>query len=208
MIPTKEQIIEITKLHPLKIRNIYLFGSQVYGTQREDSDYDFIVVACSMLAKQEIRHENYNIHIHTPDIFLDGLKEYQMQYLECIYAPPFAKIMEKMVQPDKNFSLKLEMLKYKGMGQSFNAFHKAKDRIIDGEIYRGVKSLWHSIRILDFFKQIIEKGKIEDFTSSNYLWEMILEDLKNGHDEGGDDDWIYYKEKYLPIKIELENLFK
>lgn len=208
MIPTKEQIIEITKLHPLKIRNIYLFGSQVYGTQREDSDYDFIVVACSMLAKQEIRHENYNIHIHTPDIFLEGLKEYQMQYLECIYAPPFAKIMEKMVQPDKNFSLKLEMLKYKGMGQSFNAFHKAKDRIIDGEIYRGVKSLWHSIRILDFFKQIIEKGKIEDFTSSNYLWKMILEDLENGHDEGGDDDWIYYKEKYLPIKIEFENFFK
>jgi predicted nucleotidyltransferase len=207
MIPSKEEIIDIIKFHPLKVRNIYLFGSQVYGNQREDSDYDFIVVACSMLEKQEIRHEKLNIHIHTPDIFLEGLKEYQMQYLECIYAPEFAKIQEKMVQPDKNFSLKLEMLKYKAMGQSFNAFHKAKERIIDGETYRGVKSLWHSIRILDFFKQIIENGKIIDFSSSNIYWNMILEDFES-HGDGGDDDWDFYKGKYLPIKIGLENFFK
>lgn len=208
MIPTKEEIIDIIKIHPLKVRNIYLFGSQVYGTQREDSDYDFIVIACSMLAKQEIRHDKFNIHVHTPDIFLDGLREYQMQYLECIYAPEFAKIQEKMVQPDKNFSLKFEMLKYKGMNQSFTAFHKAKERIIEGESFRGVKSLWHSLRILDFFKQIIEKGKIEDFSSCNEYWKMILDDLENGHDNGGDDDWDFYKGKYLPIKIELEKFFK
>lgn len=207
MIPTKEEIIDIIKFHPLKVRNIYLFGSQVYGTQREDSDYDFIVVACSMMDKQEIRHDNFNIHIHTPDIFLDGLKEYQMQYLECIYAPFFAKIQEKMIQPDKNFSLKLDMLKYKGMGQSFNAFHKAKDRIIDGETFRGVKSLWHSLRILEFFRQIIENKKIVDFSASNEYWKMISADLEE-HGDGGDDDWDFYKNKYLPIKIELEKFFK
>ena len=207
MIPTKEEIIDIIKLHPLKVRNIYLFGSQVYGTQREDSDYDFIVVACSMLEKKEIRHENLNIHVHTPDIFLDGLREYQMQYLECIYAPEFAKIQEKMVQPDKNFSLKLDMLKYKGMAQSFNAFHKAKDRIIDGETFRGVKSLWHSLRILEFFKQIIENEKIIDFSASNEYWKMISADLEE-HSDGGDDDWDFYKNKYLPIKIKLEKFFK
>ena len=198
MIPTKEEIIQIIQLHPLKVRNIYLFGSQVYANQRDDSDYDFIVVACTMLVKQEIRHENLNIHVHTPDIFIEGLKEYQMNYLECIYAPPFAKIQEKMIQPDKNFSLKIDMLKYKGMNQSFTAFHKAKERVLDGELYRGVKSMWHSFRILQFFKQIIDNGCITDFASANHYWDMMKEDMEQH------DDWDFYKEKYLPMKIKLE----
>lgn len=99
------------------------------------------------------------------------------------------------------------MLKYKGMNQSYTAFHKAKERIVDGEIYRGVKSLWHSIRILQFFKQIVLDGKITDFTSANPIWNMILEDLET-HGDGGDDDWDFYKAKYLPIKIELERFLQ
>jgi predicted nucleotidyltransferase len=198
MISPKE-IIEIIDIHPLKVRNIYMFGSQVYGTQREDSDYDFIVVACSMLEKQEIRQDNMNIHVHTPDIFLNGLKEYQMNYLECIFAPTFAKLQEKMIQPDKNFSLKIDMLKYKGMGQSYSAFHKAKERVLDGELFRGVKSLWHSLRILQFFKQIIDNGMIIDFSSANPYWDMMLKDMET------EEEWDFYKTKYFPIKIELEN---
>ena len=189
-------IIDVIKIHPLKIRNIFLFGSQIYGNQRDDSDYDFIVVACNMLEKQEIRHENLNVH--TPDIFLNGLKEYQMNYLECIYAPSFAKIQEKMIQPDKNFSLKIDMLKYKGMNQSFTAFHKAKERVLDGELYRGVKSMWHSFRILQFFKQIVDSDYITDFASANQYWDMMKEDMEHH------EDWDFYKEKYLPMKIELE----
>ena len=102
-------IIDVIKIHPLKIRNIFLFGSQIYGNQRDDSDYDFIVVACNMLEKQEIRHENLNIHVHTPDIFLNGLKEYQMNYLECIYAPSFAKIQEKMIQAENEVTAKKDV---------------------------------------------------------------------------------------------------
>ena len=180
-----------------------MFGSQVYGNQHEDSDYDFIVVAANLLAKQEIRVDDANIHIHTPDVFLAGLKEYQLNYLECIYAPPFAKLQEKMVQPDKNFILKPDMLKYKGMGHSFNAFHKAKEKMNEGDTWRGVKSLWHSIRILQFFDQILEHGKIIDFSSANDIWNMILEDYDNDEEE-----WIFYKEKYLPIKINFENKLK
>ena len=197
---TAQQIIEATKLHPYKIKNIYMFGSQVYGTQNEDSDYDFIVLGSSLLSKQEIHDGDLNIHIHTPDVFLEGLKNYEMNYLECVYAPDFAKLQENIILPDKNFSLKTDMLKYKGMAQSFNAFHKAKERINDGDdLWRGVKSLWHSIRILQFFIQIIEHKKIVDFSSANDLWKQILDDYDNDI-----CDWAYYKEKYLPIKIKYE----
>jgi len=198
---TPKEIIEIIKIHPLKVKNIYMFGSRVYGTANEFSDYDFIVLASSMMEKQEIRHKEYNIHVHIPSVFLDGLKEYQMQYLECIYAPQDAKIQEKLVLPDKTFQLKPDMLVYKGMAQSYNSFNKAKDKIIDGDLYRGTKGIFHSIRILQFFHQIIENGKITDFSSANDIWNMLKEDYDNEV-----SDWKYYKEKYLPIKIKFEQL--
>jgi predicted nucleotidyltransferase len=178
-----------------------MFGSRVYGTANEFSDYDFIVLASSMMEKQEIRHKEYNIHVHIPSVFLDGLKEYQMQYLECIYAPPDTKLQEKLVLPDKTFQLKPDMLVYKGMNQSYNSFNKAKEKIIDGDLYRGTKGIFHSIRILQFFHQIIENGKITDFSSANDIWDMLKEDYDNEV-----SDWKYYKEKYLPIKIKFEQL--
>lgn len=203
----KEEILsnitDIIKIHPLKIKNIYLFGSQVYQTSDNISDYDFIVLASSLLEKQEFKNGKYNIHVHVPNIFLDGLKEYNMQYLECVYAPDFAKIQEKLSLPDKNFKLKTDMLIYKGMNQSFNAFHNAKMKINSGDLYRGVKSIFHSIRILNFFNQIINKQKIVDYTAANYIWNILKADYDNDI-----YDWFYYKDKYLPLKIEYENKLK
>jgi len=126
-----------------------------------------------------------------------------MQYLECIYAPDFAKIQEKLILPDKNFKLKTDMLIYKGMNQSFNSFHNAKMKINGGDLYRGIKSIFHSIRILNFFNQIIEFDKIYDFTNANHIWEMLKEDYDNDI-----YDWFHYKDKYLPLKIEYEKKLK
>jgi hypothetical protein len=66
-------------------------------------------------------------------------------------------------------------------------------------MWRGVKSIFHSMRILQFFDQIKENGHIVDFTSANDIWIMLKEDYETGHTE-----WDYYKKKYLPMKIELE----
>jgi hypothetical protein len=46
----------------------------------------------------------------------------------------------------------------------------------------------------------MENGKIVDFTAANYLYEEI-----NKCDE---IEWEYFREKYLPFKIELEKKLK
>ena len=192
-------ILDIIKIHPLKVRNIYRYGSRVYGNANEYSDHDFIVIASNLIEKQEYKVGEYNIHVITPDVFLRDLKNLDMYALECIFAPDSARLQEKIVLPDKNFKYTIEQLKYRGHSLSFNAFQKAKERIRTGDLYRGVKSIYHSFRILDFFNQIKENEKIINFSSSNYIWNMIDEDLKNNK-----VSWPYYKEKYLPIKIEFE----
>lgn len=209
MLLNKDKIIAATGLHPLKIKNIYVFGSRVYGTATADSDYDVIVVANSMNEKTEIIHEDLNIHIWTPDKFIRDLKELDMHNLECIFAPDHARIMEKVNYVDKNFSINPDKMKYAAMTQSFNRFHTAKIKILDGDIHRGTKSLFHSLRILLFAQQILKYGRIEDFTEANQFWADIKLDLqltKNIKD--GEEMWRYFKGRYIDQKIELEKRLK
>jgi len=200
MIPSAETIIEALKIHPLKVKNIYMYGSRVYGTYHEKSDYDFIVVASSLVDSSEVRIGDYNIHVHTPDKFRRDLFDFDMHNLECIFAPNFAKIQEKVKYNDANFSIKTSALEYKAMSQSFNSFHKAKLKMLSGDILIAKKSLFHSFRILDFAKQIIENGVIVDFSSTNDIWNNIQKEESS--------EWSHYKDTYLDHKRSLEQLLQ
>lgn len=197
-INTKE-IISLTGIHPLKVKNVYLYGSRVYGTAEEQSDYDFIVVASSLNEATEIRKKNFNIHIHTPDKFRKDLFDHDIKSFECIFAPDFARLQEKVQYNDKNFILKPKQLKYKLMSQSFWSFKKAKKNINGVDDYIGLKSLFHSLRILDFGIQILKYGTIKDFSSANWIWNEIKD---------SEEDWEVLKERYLPIKVKMEKEFK
>ena len=206
---SKDEIIEVSKVHPLKVKNIYLFGSRVYQTATSESDYDIIVVASSLNEATEIRHKDLNIHVHTPDKFIRDLKDLDMHNLECIFAPPDAKILERVNYADANFKINPEQMKYKAMNQSFSSFHKAKLKMYDADTYIGAKSLFHSLRILLFAKQILKYGRIIDFTEANNFWGEIKNDLTLTKSEtDGDQLWRYFKDKYLPQKIEIETRLK
>lgn len=205
----KDKIIRAAGVHPLKVKNIYVFGSRVYGTATVESDYDIIVVANSMNEATEIRYEDLNIHVHTPDKFMRELKDLDMHNLECVFAPDRAKILERVNYADANFKVNPEQMKYKAMNQSFNSFHKAKMRIYDTDVQYGTKSLFHSMRILLFAKQILKYGRIEDFSEANPFWDDIKKDLILTKSEtDGDQLWRYFKDKYLPQKIEIEKRLK
>lgn len=190
-------------IHPLKIKNIYLFGSRVYGTADSESDYDIIMVANQVSEHFEHNIDELNIHIITPDVFKSELFGLYMNKLECIFAPDFAKIQEKVKYNDANFKIKPEALRYKAMSQSFESFKKCKWFFSGGDIHRASKSLFHSFRILEFACQILEDGKIYDFAKMNDILGDIRVDMKPLGDPW--DVWPGIKEKYLPRKIELEN---
>ena len=206
---SKERIIELAGVHPLKVKNIYVFGSRVYGTATADSDYDIIVVANSMDEKREVVYKDLNIHIHTPDKFIRDLKQLDMHNLECIFAPEGAKILEKVNYVDANFKINPDQMKYAAMSQSFNRFHTAKVKILDGDFHRGIKSLFHSLRILLFSMQILRNGRIDDFSEANKFWADIKIDIQLTKNITNEEEmWRYFKDKYLPQKIELEKRLK
>ena len=73
MIPSLKEIVLVSGIHPLKFRNVYIYGSRVYGYNKENSDFDVILIAPNLLRHQEIKSEKYNIHIVTPDSFKEDL---------------------------------------------------------------------------------------------------------------------------------------
>jgi predicted nucleotidyltransferase len=188
----RDRIIQLTGLPEHKILNIYMYGSRVYGTYNENSDYDFLVLANSLEEKREVRDCLYNVHTIVPNMFYDDLNGHKMQNLECLFAPDFAKIQES-----REYSLEIDFdnLKKRALAQSYDSWHKGKYKLNEGDIYRGKKSMFHSIRILCFARQIVRYGKIKDFSEANKYWYQI--------DECEKTRWNYYSRKYFCLRRSL-----
>ena len=198
---TKEEIITVSGVHPLKVRNIYLYGSRVYGTAKPESDYDIIMIASHLLAHEEKRATVngvlLNIHIITPDKFTSDLKMPNIMNLECAFAPEWAKLQEKMTL---SYKVEVKRLIKNNLAQSYSSWNGGKRKIREYNIDKGIKSIFHSLRMLMFAAQIAEHGKIVDYSVANDLYSEIT--------DSDEFEWEYFKEKYLPLKVQLENKLK
>ncbi len=169
MIPTASDIILHSGLHKSRVHNIYLFGSRVYETHSDNSDWDIIVVANNSVESIEIKSDLYNIHIYTPKKFQEDLDWHMPKNIECYFAPSWAKLQEKI---KFDFTLDIKKLRHATSHVSSNSWVKCKKKLEIGDYHTGIKSIFHSLRIPIFSTQLIETGQI-DFTSANFIWNKI-----------------------------------
>lgn len=188
MIPDINDIIRNIGVEEKDIYNIYIYGSRVYGTYNNQSDWDIIVIANIKIESTEIRKGIFNIHIYTPDKFQKDLDYHRINNLECIYAPKWAKIKENI--KFNNFKINKNILRHSLSQISSNSWVKCNKKISDGEYYIGVKSLFHSIRIPMFGIQICEYGEIVDYSVANNIWSDIRDNRYT---------WSELDRKYRPI---------
>ena len=186
----KSDIIRASGIHPSRVFNIYVFGSRVYGTDNKKSDWDVIMVANNSVEYSEIRNGLFNIHVYTPKKFQEDLDWHRINNFECLYAPDWAKLKE-----DIKFEFKYDVKKLRHASShiSSNSWVKAKKKIELGEYHIGVKSLFHSLRITMFSIQIVNSGKITDFTCANDIWFNIKS--RNWTFEELDDEYRALKNK-------------
>ena len=102
------------------------------------------------------------------------LFEHEISALECQFLKP-----EFIVLENKKFDFKLDLqkLRHALMAKSSNSWVKAKKKLTVKESYDldlGRKSLFHSFRIIDYGKQIAQRGTIYDYASCNSLFEEIM----------------------------------
>lgn len=171
MIPTVEEVIKRSKIHPVRVKNIYVFGSQVYGTTNYNSDWDFTMVANTPNTNQEIRSGDFNIHVMTEDQFLKNLRDHHSSTVEAFFAPSEFRLQEDV---KFNWEPNIPSLRHSFSHISSNSWVKCKKKMEQGDYYIGVKSLFHSLRIPMFGIQIAKTGKIYDFSEANFIHDKIF----------------------------------
>lgn len=191
LLPINE-ICGIANILPQRVKNIYIFGSRIYGTYNEQSDIDIYMIANTSLSSIEIKHEKYNIHIDAPNEFFKKIKDHHPGTLECLLAPAEFKIIENL---PVELSLDIKKIKHSFIHSSDITWKRAIMRYKGGDSYSGAKKIFHSLRILDFAYQIINYGVIHDFSSMNYVCNELMGKLA----------WDVKEiiEEFTPLKKEL-----
>lgn len=186
---------------------VFPYGSSVYKNKVPE-DFDFIIVSDKPYFQEQFEQNNikYEISNYSKDEFLARLKDHEISVLECLYIPHREKYLAPELSREiESFTLDKEKLRESCSQKSSNSYVKAKKKLIVEEDFNlsvSYKSLWHSLRILDFGMQIAKTNKINP-ESCNDLYDQVIKDylfMKN--------DWSKLHEKYKPIHNAIASEFK
>lgn len=179
--------------------NIYRFGSHVYGTNNEFSDEDYICVVGHKIISEDI-----NIHIYSKKEFQDFLNNHDIQALEMYFLPEEFKLKENI---KFQFELNLSKLRHAISTVANGAWVKGKKKLIVQADYNkllAIKSIFHSLRILDFGIQMATEGKISNYSSMNHIL-FELSELSKIYEHG--ELWNKIDEKYKTTFNTLKSQF-
>ena len=200
-----------------KIVDVQHYGSTVYGTRTEKSDIDIIAICDSQEDLYTIyQSKDYpeladyptdiDLHIISIRSFQELLDEHDIMALETWYQ------MNEDTRKLFNFSLNLDTLRRKVSAVCSNSWSKARKKldIPEEDDYLGLKSLFHSIRILSLGIDIARDGKIdfrnilidgEKISCSNF-WKQLQYEYSQGF------RWKEFKAEYTPLQNSNATLFR
>ena len=200
---TAEEICNELHLDINEILNIFPYGSQIYGTADEYSDFDYIIVykrsilPSGSFKDNAISSSDREIQgtCYSRGGFIDAINNYQMPVLECLFLP------EDMIVK-KTFNFKINKFNEKDfiknvITSASSSWHNAILSYKDDNFEYVTKNIYHALRILNFGVQIKETGKIYDFGSMNNLKSKIY-----------DDEIICKPKDWHDMFIELSNKLK
>lgn len=158
-----------------EVLNIYPYGSRVYGTHSEQSDYDYIIVTKgSMLNSGAFRQNAISSAdkmiqgvLYSRGGFIDAINNYEIGALECLSLDPSMIVQNKFSFKSQKWDNK-ELANHiiqKASASWHIADMQAKDDYKEG----AKKGIYHALRILMFGLQLKEHGKIVDFTVANFI---------------------------------------
>ena len=181
------------------------FGSQVYGMTNPKSDKDYLAI-CIDEDKPENIDTGYGsseVEIWSYSEFLDKLEAHDLKALE-VYFENIAIFLSGF---NTHFTLSKSKLRRAVSAVVSNAHVKAKKKLIDGEVYTGLKSYWHCIRILTMFNVLADKGI---FKPSSFIEELdyIYVDIMERQGDEPSGIFQHLENDYKVLLKSLHHTFK
>lgn len=178
---------------------VWRYGSRVYGTSKLDSDWDYVVISKSKFDPKDI-----NIQVFTENEFNQSLNNCDILVLECYYsAPIFSNGYKK-----PKFNPVPSRMRTSISTITSNSWVKGKKKLTisgDYDLKAALKSVFHSLRILDYAIQILIEGTIVDWNSSNWI---LTELEKMSETSSRDQLWIDIDTKFRKLFNQRSTEFK
>lgn len=189
----KTKLAKLFNLNEEDIFYIFGYGSRVYGNYSNNSDYDHIIICKDNSVENDYAlHVNkYSANIYQEYLFDEHVFAHKPYALECLFLD---KQFIYANNYKNSFNLNLQKLRSSFSEKASHSWVKCKKKLEvekDKDIYIGKKSLFHSLRIIDFGIQIAKNNKIVDYSSSNFIWDEIKNDPE--------ESWDYYNSKYKDL---------
>lgn len=195
----------------------FSYGSQVYGTNNENSDEDYLIVGG--YTAREYKEDNKNIRIFPLQDFIVFLEMHEPIALECISMlklndKKHVKVLDTkfsvIINHYYNNTFNLTKLRKAFSQKASNSLVKAKKKVLyeNEDYYIGMKSLYHSIRLFYFGIQIAKTNYIYNFSESNYIWYDILNYEYDFKIVDNENDYKALTEKWKKLYNEKHSEFK
>jgi predicted nucleotidyltransferase len=203
-----EEVIKISGHSADNVLGVYQYGSRVYGTFSDRSDYDFIMIVDELdrdgnaCGSDQVEQNNLSLNIYEKAHFNELLQRHSIQALEVLFLDQKFILQNSILFP---FKLNKEELRKSLSEKSDNSWVKAKKKFMvekDYDPYIAKKSLFHSLRILNFGIQIAKNAKIIDYQAANHYWT----ELNDNSSQNWNDYNELYKQEYNRLKSEFRLL--
>eukprot|EP01080_Neovahlkampfia_damariscottae_P004703 gene4703-8287_t len=200
-----DELLSLIKLDPTEIINLYQYGSRVYGTFHEKSDWDYTVIVKGNSYKQKntLKYQNFDINFYGEKEFEKEISNFSAKALEYLFLPSkFVPIQN--VDYAKEFKKDGKKIANSFINSSKDSWTSAETHWNLNKYNKSKKKIFHTIRTLLFGIQILKKDKIYDYEEGNTYYKEIMKDKFKTFEE--------VKQKYYKVvknlMAELEKLSK
>ncbi|WP_394850210.1 nucleotidyltransferase domain-containing protein [Pendulispora brunnea] len=183
-----DRVLRVLRRNDSDVRLCVRCGSHVYGTAREGSDEDFLVVLNDAEARQDLLWgENLNVVVHGAGTYAKALEDQSIFALEGLFAPAEHRL--KDARPPFVYRRDVARLRDSAKARSDSDWTKAQKRF-DAE--SSPKRVLHALRVLAFATQIAEHGAIVDFRVAGPWWARVR--------SGEHATWEALAKEFAPVR--------
>lgn len=194
--------------------DLFVYGSQIYKTAIQTptpSDIDVLVVTNEKTRQESFFTHGIDFHFMPLNEFEQQLADFDISVLDCYFSPlrtfdhhyEFDDLLLAFEQCRIDRAPYLAKLRKSVSQWSSNSWVKAKKKITlpNENTWIGFKSLYHSIRMVEFGNQIATMSRITDHTALNSIFYDLLEAYQDN--KTWDDLSSHYKPLLNKMLTEL-----
>lgn len=167
-----QEVLGVARREDNEVLAAFRVGSQVYGTDRPESDRDYMLVLNTPVRVEDVaRSPRVDVVVRGVQGFKDSLWSGNIFSVECVCAP----LPLKGAAEFSTFKIKERTHLQRVL---FSALEKAKADFNKGVKVNDPKRVYHAFRVLRFAQQILRTGYIHDFTVAREIYETVMTEPK------------------------------